>query len=168
MDRRHQSDSRERRGSPLQLKWLGDLDEPDRDGFGSKSVNLALLARWGLPVPDGFAVAFEEGRSGILSADEKRVLTTAYSEIARRVGSSPLAVAVRSSAVGEDGRECSFAGQYETCLDVIGEFELVRAVEGCLASQTSERAASYLEAAGERPAGMGILVQRMVRAEWAG
>ena len=84
MDRRHQSDSRERRGSPLQLKWLGDLDEPDRDRFGSKSVNLALLARRGLPVPDGFAVAFEEGRSGILSAEEKRVLTAAYSRAGRK------------------------------------------------------------------------------------
>ena len=152
----------------MAFKWLGDLDEPDRDRFGSKSVNLALLARWGLPVPEGFAVAFEEGRTGILSAEERRVLTAAYAELAGRVGSSPLAVAVRSSAVGEDGRELSFAGQYETCLDVIGESELVRAVEGCLASQTSERAASYLEAAGERPAGMGILVQQMVRASFSG
>ena len=152
----------------MAFKWLGDLAEPDRDRFGSKSLNLALLSRWGLPVPEGFAVAFEEGRSGILSAEERRVLAAAYAELARRVGSSPLAVAVRSSAVGEDGRELSFAGQYQTCLDVIGESELARAVEGCLASQTSERAASYLEAAGERPAGMGVLVQQMVRASFSG
>jgi len=126
------------------------------------------MARWGLPVPDGFALAFEEGRSGNLSAEEQRVLRAAYAQLAERVGSSPLAVAVRSSAVGEDGRELSFAGQYQTCLDVIGESELVRAVESCLASQTSERAESYLEAAGERPAGMGVLVQQMVRASFSG
>ena len=79
-------------------------------------------------MPEGFAVAFEEGRTGILSAEERYVLTAAYAELARRAGSSPFAVAVRSSAVGEDGRELSFAGQYQTCLDVIGESELVRAV----------------------------------------
>jgi len=157
-----------RRGSPLQLRWLRDLAEPDRERFGPKSVHLALMARWGLPVPDGFAVAFEAGRSGSLSPEEERVLRDAYTELARRVGSDPLAVAVRSSAVAEDGREFSFAGQYETRLDVIGGTELIRAVEGCLASQTSERAASYLEAAGVRPAGMGVLVQRMVCAEYAG
>ena len=99
MDQCRQSDPAHPRGSPLQLKWLDDLAAPDRDRFGSKSVNLALMARWGLPVPDGFAVAFEEGRSGILSPEEAVVLTAAYAELARRVGSSPLAVAVRSSAV---------------------------------------------------------------------
>ncbi len=168
MDQRHQPDPAEHCGSPLRLEWLGELDEPDRESFGSKSVNLALLARWGLPVPEGFAVAFEEGRSGTLSAEEARVLTAAYSELAGRVGSSPLAVAVRSSAVGEDGGELSFAGQYETRLAVVGDTKLIQAVEECLASQASERVASYLEAAGERPAGMGVLVQQMVPAEWAG
>jgi pyruvate,water dikinase len=168
MDRRHQSDPAHRRESPLQLEWLADLGEPDRDRFGSKSVNLALMLRRGLPVPEGFAVAFEAGRSGSLSSEEERVLRDAYAELTGRVGSSPLAVAVRSSAVGEDGEELSFAGQYQTRLEVIGETDLIQAVEQCLAGQTSERAASYLESAGARPAGMGVLVQRMVRAEWAG
>jgi len=168
MDRRPQPAPAHRRGSPLQLEWLGDLAEADRDRFGSKSVNLALMARWGLPVPSGFAVAFKAGRSELLSPEERRVLIGAYTALTERVNAGPLAVAVRSSAVGEDGAERSFAGQYETRLDVISEAGLIRAVEECLASQTSERAASYLEVAGERPAGMGVLVQHMVRAEWAG
>ena len=168
MDQRQQSDLAERPGSPLQLEWLGDLVDPDRDRFGSKSVNLALMARWGLPVPDGFAVAFPSGHPGILSPEEERLLRDAYAELCIRAGSSPLPVAVRSSAVGEDGEELSFAGQYQTRLEVIGETALIQAVEECLASQTSERALSYLKAAGARPAGMGVLIQRMVRAECAG
>jgi phosphoenolpyruvate synthase/pyruvate phosphate dikinase len=168
MDRRNPSHPAERPGSPLQLEWLGDLVDPDRDRFGSKSVNLALMARWGLPVPDGFAVAFQPGHPGILSPEEERLLRDAYTELCRRAGSSPLPVAVRSSAVGEDGEELSFAGQYQTRLEVIGEPALIQAVEECLASQTSERALSYLRAAGARPAGMGVLIQRMVRAECAG
>ena len=55
----------------MAFKWLSDLAEPDRDRFGSKSLNLALLVGWGLPVPEGFAVAFEKGRTGILSAEER-------------------------------------------------------------------------------------------------
>jgi pyruvate,water dikinase len=158
----------EHRAPPLQLRWLADLGGPDRDRFGSKSVNLALMARWGLPVPGGFAIAFQAGRSGVLSSGEERALSDAYTELGGQAESSPLAVAVRSSAVGEDGREFSFAGQYQTRLEVTSESELIRAVGECLASQTSERVASYLESAGARPAGMGVLVQRMVSAEYAG
>ena len=157
-----------RPGFPLQIRWLGDLAEPDRDRFGSKSVNLALMARWGLPVPDGFAVAIEAGRPGVLSSDERRALRDAYAEFCGGAGSSACAVAVRSSAAAEDGSDFSFAGQYQTLLGVTGETELIRAVENCLASQTGDRASSYLEAAGVRPAGLGVLVQRMVPAEYAG
>jgi len=168
MDPPGRSHPGEHRASPLELRWLGDLLETDRDRFGSKSVSLALLARAGLPVPEGFAVAFEPDRSGTLGAEEVRVLAAAYRELSSRAGPRPLAVAVRSSAVGEDGAELSFAGQYETRLDVVGESALAQAVEACLASRTSERAASYLAAAGARPAGMGVLVQRMVPAAFAG
>jgi pyruvate,water dikinase len=152
----------------FQLKWLADLTEPDRDRFGAKSVNLALMMRWGLPVPDGFALAFEEGRCGPLSGEEERALCAAYAELSQSVGAGPLAVAVRSSAAGEDGMELSFAGQYQTRLEIVGESRLIRAVAECLASQTSERVVAYLASAGRRPAGMGVLVQRMLPAAYAG
>lgn len=155
-------------GSRLQLRWLGDLAEPDRHRFGSKCVNLARMARWGLPVPDGFALAIDADRPGVLSCDEKRALRGAYAELCGGAGSGACAVAVRSSAAAEDGTEFSFAGQYQTLLEVTGEAELIRAVEDCLASQTGDRASSYLEASGVRPAGLGVLVQRMVPAEYAG
>jgi pyruvate,water dikinase len=147
---------------------LGELGEQDRGRFGSKSVNLSLLAGLGLPVPDGFAVAFEAGRSGALTPEEKRLLIEAYADLGRRIACDLPRVAVRSSAVGEDGAEHSFAGQYHTSLDLRGELELVRAVEECLASQASERVARYRAASGAETGGMGVLVQRMVRAEYAG
>jgi len=168
MNGNHQLGAPQPPRSPLQLESLDDLEATDRDRFGAKSVNLALLLRRGLPVPEGFAAAFDPGRTGSLSPEEERILRRAYAELCGRIGPGSLAVAVRSSAVGEDGGELSFAGQYQTLLGVIGENQLIQAVEQCLASQTSERVASYLESAGARPAGMGVLVQRMVRAGWAG
>jgi pyruvate,water dikinase len=86
----------------------------------------------------------------------------------RSCGVEAVAVAVRSSAVGEDGEELSYAGQYESRLNVTGAGDLIRAVRDCLAGQESERARSYREAAAAKPSGMALLVQRMVAAEYAG
>lgn len=76
-------------------------------------------------------------------------------------------VAVRSSAVDEDGQQASFAGQYETFLNVEGVDALSNAVAGCWASAESERAIHYRENQGEATgkAGLAVLVQRLVPAD---
>ena len=56
---------------------------------------------------------------------------------------APLRVAVRSSAVGEDGHAASFAGQYETYLGVSGVTEVLRHIRKCWASGYSARALAY-------------------------
>jgi pyruvate, water dikinase len=54
-----------------------------------------------------------------------------------------LRVAVRSSAVGEDGHAASFAGQYETYLGVSGADEVLRHIAKCWASGYSAHALDY-------------------------
>jgi pyruvate,water dikinase len=54
-----------------------------------------------------------------------------------------LQVAVRSSAVGEDGHAASFAGQYETYLGVSGADEVLRHIAKCWASGYSAHALDY-------------------------
>ena len=54
-----------------------------------------------------------------------------------------LRVAVRSSAVGEDGHTASFAGQYETYLGVSGIDEVLRHIAKCWASGYSAHALEY-------------------------
>jgi pyruvate,water dikinase len=79
-------------------------------------------------------------------------------------------VAVRSSAVGEDSAEATFAGQQETYLWVRGADGVCDAVRDCWASLYSPTAISYRARLGpvaDAPA-MGVTVQLMVDAEVSG
>jgi phosphohistidine swiveling domain-containing protein len=80
------------------------------------------------------------------------------------------AVAVRSSATAEDLPEAAFAGQQETFLNVIGEKELVNAVQGCWASLWSERAILYRarQNVDQTTVKLAVVVQKMVPADIAG
>jgi pyruvate,water dikinase len=77
-------------------------------------------------------------------------------------------VAVRSSAAGEDG-ELSFAGQFETVLNVPAA-DVVEAWRKVVVSRFSPRAVFYRRAAGlaEVDTPMAVLVQRMVHARSSG
>jgi pyruvate, water dikinase len=71
-------------------------------------------------------------------------VTDAHARLAARTGrGSALLVAVRSSAVGEDGHTASFAGQYETYLGVSGTDEVLRHIVKCWASGYSAHALDY-------------------------
>ena len=71
------------------------------------------------------------------------LIESAYRRLAQETGEGEPAVAVRSSAVGEDSAEASFAGQQETYLWVRGLTELELAVRRCWASYFSPQALSY-------------------------
>jgi pyruvate,water dikinase len=79
-------------------------------------------------------------------------------------------LAVRSSATVEDAAGMSFAGQFESILNVRGADALLAAIETCWLSLFSERALVYL-ARQRMPAEkvkMAVLVQEMVAAGHAG
>jgi phosphohistidine swiveling domain-containing protein len=124
---------------------------------GGKAYGLARLVAMGLPVPPAFVL-----RNA--SADQfPEALDQYYSDL------GAAAVAVRSSALGEDGDDASFAGQYETVLNVQGTEQLRDAIRDCVVSASNERARSYQqEKAGGGAATMNIVVQTMVDARAAG
>ncbi|HQQ63485.1 MAG TPA: PEP/pyruvate-binding domain-containing protein [Pseudomonadales bacterium] len=103
------------------------------EAVGGKAEGLARLIALGLHVPPGFVI--QHARPGSLPED----IFMHYNAL----GSG--AVAVRSSAIGEDSVDASFAGQYETILNVEGDAELIAAIEQCLHSIQSVRASSYLQ-----------------------
>jgi rifampicin phosphotransferase len=132
---------------------LRELSRADRDVAGSKAANLGELARAGFLVPDGFVV---------IEASDAEVLANA-----QVLGDVPLAV--RSSGVAEDLADASFAGQYETILDVRGSDALLQAIVGCRESARSERVQQYRAMRADTANdGMAVLVQRMLAPQAAG
>ena len=71
-------------------------------------------------------------------------VAAAHERLERRTGHGrALRVAVRSSAVSEDGAGASFAGQYETYLGVTGAAQVLRHIRKCWASGYSAHALEY-------------------------
>jgi pyruvate,water dikinase len=99
-------------------------------------------------------------------------LHAALSEIAypflKNTGGSGLAV--RSSAVGEDGLRLSFAGQYRSILHVVSQDMLEEAFKEVIASSFNKRNLSYRLYAGLNPLDfdLAVLCLSMVHAKAAG
>jgi rifampicin phosphotransferase len=131
--------------------------------LGAKATNLARLASARFPVPPGFVVTpAAEEHLGEMSA---QILEAA-------AGLGVERFAVRSSGTAEDLKEASFAGQYETFLNVRID-DLPAAVGRVFDSASASRVAVYrearAEATGETAAPtMAVLVQVMVTADSAG
>ena len=79
-------------------------------------------------------------------------------------------LAVRSSAIGEDGAQNSFAGQYVSVLGVQGEAKIQAALVKCWLSFYSAHALiAHAQAKREdRGEGMALLIQPLLEAECAG
>lgn len=78
-------------------------------------------------------------------------------------------LAVRSSATCEDSEMASFAGQYESYLNVRGEEGVIDAWRRCCASAFTERAIGYQLQRGMDPmeGRLGVVVMKMVRSDIA-
>lgn len=139
---------------PATLLALAEIDDP---AVGGKALGLARLVRMGLNVPPAFVIA------NATPGDYPAGLGDACAELGGE------ALAVRSSARGEDGAQASFAGQYDTVLNVVGDEALRAAIDRCAASLSNERAGSYAALQQDAPeVGMNLVVQRMVDARAAG
>jgi pyruvate,water dikinase len=141
------------------------LDEVHDDrAHGGKAAQLGAALRAGLPVPPGFALAHEHV-DAIVSDDahgSARYITDAFASLGGPV-------AVRSSAVGEDGASASFAGQHATVLGVACERTLLAAIRKVRESAHAPSALAYRRKLGldEAPR-MGVVVQRLINADKAG
>ncbi|GAA1685456.1 PEP/pyruvate-binding domain-containing protein [Fodinicola feengrottensis] len=137
-----------------QIHWLAAITMGDAPAVGQKAAVLGEMLTRGFRVPPGFVLGV--GSQAVTEADLDAVVT-----VAEKLTDKPLAV--RSSAVAEDLPDRSYAGLYETVLNVSGPQALRAAVRKCLASADSERVSAY---ATNGP--MAVLVQEMVPADAAG
>ncbi|MDO3409864.1 PEP/pyruvate-binding domain-containing protein [Saccharibacillus sp. CPCC 101409] len=173
---------------------LRDAASADPELAGGKAANLAKLLQAGFPVPEGIVVttsatsAYEAGLNGpedggnTAETEEARrgarmrqaALSMPFDPAVKallgreleRLGSA--AFAVRSSGVAEDLGGASFAGQYDTFLDVRGTDEVELAVRKCLASAFSDHLLRYRAEQRIEAGRMAVLIQPMLAPDAAG
>lgn len=133
------------------LAGLGPQAGPERFEEASRTLRAAVEAA---PMP----------------AEVSHAIRSAYRDLAERVGTDAVPVAIRSSATTEDLADASFAGQQDTFLNVRGEGEVLRHVQRCWSSLFTPRALFYRREKGipDGDALIAVGVQRMVRADAAG
>lgn len=155
--------------------WLDEAACQDVALSGRKAANLSRLAAK-YPVPPGFCLTTQahalwttESDAESLPVEIHELLARSYFGLAQHSRETPLRVAVRSSAIGEDGQEASFAGQYATYLNVSGLDEVADAVTRCWASAQTEWVRGYQQYRGHAAPspGMAVLVQELVPADVA-
>ncbi|MBI2306311.1 MAG: phosphoenolpyruvate synthase [Rhodocyclales bacterium] len=147
---------------PLILDFAAAADAGPRLA-GGKGHQLGRLARYGLPVPDGFVLttaAFAQAASLDLEALVAGALR------ARGWEATPLAV--RSSAPMEDSRRASFAGIHHSALNVVGSAAVAAAVRAVWDSLAAPQAVAYRARLGIDEAAMAVVVMPMVPAVAAG
>lgn len=113
------------------------VDATDADRFGAKAANLAQAVRAGFPVPDGLVLTPDAARS---TAGNGSTLDAVIAGVQAWDGT----LAVRSSAIGEDGGTASFAGQHVTRLGVRPTGGALRsAIAAVVASANAPHAVAY-------------------------
>lgn len=156
------------------------------NSIGTKALNLVKLKQSNWPIPNGFIVlpnTFKKfiefnklslNNSGI----QKKIIEgempkKIYCEIVdsfNLIKGNFNAVAVRSSSSAEDLENASFAGQYETYLNVRTEEDLIEKIKLCWASIFAERVQNYLDtmAIDTNDLSMSIVIQGLLVPETSG
>jgi pyruvate,water dikinase len=174
----------------IAMRYIIGVETTRTDELGGKGRSLAALERAGLPVPPWFVVsptAFRDSvsadrLSGLSEAADFKSLASILDglspspDVAAELRSALRAlcpngekIAVRSSALDEDGPEHSFAGQLDSFLFVPAELvgEKIAAV---WRSGFSERILAYRRehALTPIPSAPAVILQRMIDADVAG
>lgn len=155
----------------LDVYRLAGLPPLEAAKAGGKGRSLAVLTQAGHPVPDG-CVLLPRAFAG----DEPTAAAAAAlaGELGRMERAGHRRFAVRSSAMAEDSANASFAGQFESVLDVPAT-EVPAAVARVRSSRRASRVEAYSSATSAGVAEpvvavqeIAVVVQAMVPAEQAG
>ena len=125
---------------------------------GGKAKALGQLLQDGFRVPDGFVVTTEVK---VINDKFKIEILDKFDRLDSKY------VAVRSSAIAEDGKKDAWAGQLDTFLNV-KRIDLIEKIRLCQESASSERAKSYAHQKGLKADGVAVIVQEMVQSEVSG
>lgn len=142
------------------IKWFDEIKEGDRELTGSKGYNLGILKKAGFNVPNGFVITTKGTRNW--DGETQKAVLNAFGRLKYK------RVAVRSSAVNEDLQGMSFAGQYETKLNITSENALLNAVEEVMKSFENIRALAYKKQKNIEASNPAIVIQEMIESDVSG
>jgi rifampicin phosphotransferase len=145
--------------SSMAVRRLRDVGMADAPEVGGKAAGLGELIAAGARVPDGVVLTAAIAE---MTVNEREPLLRAATE---DLGAGPFAV--RSSGVSEDGAAASYAGMYETVLNVSVD-EVAAATSRSISSAGAARVAAYASAAGATDGRLAVIIQRMVAPAAAG
>jgi len=154
------------------VRTLNELTAEQRPLAGGKGGTLAQLSQGGYPVPDGFVI-LPAAFAGDELTPQAWIQVQAHLARLRKADLGTAAFAVRSSALSEDSAQASFAGEFETVLDVRSDEMIQAAIHTVRQSRHSERVRIYSQARGvitdqDAPPEMAVVVQQLVRADVSG
>ncbi|MEE2812757.1 MAG: PEP/pyruvate-binding domain-containing protein [Candidatus Thermoplasmatota archaeon] len=160
--------------------WMGVADADDLPGLRDKAASCATLREAITTCFDGADTSDHlemHARTALVRAliedsevpaDVAAAISAGYEELCEEYGPG-VDVAVRSSATVEDSAEASFAGQYESFLNVHGTESVVLHWKRCVASLFTERAVAYQIDRDMDPlnASLAVVIMKMVRSDLA-
>jgi phosphohistidine swiveling domain-containing protein len=148
--------------APATTGSIVPLRDAGGTAFGGKAKALSAAIAAKLPVPDGVALdadLVEHAVRGDAAARQR--IAAATQHLARPW-------AVRSSAIGEDSAQASFAGQHATLLGVDAD-ELFDAIARVFASAHTDSALGYRKRMGVAGTPrMGVVIQTLLRPDISG
>ncbi|HYF97147.1 MAG TPA: PEP/pyruvate-binding domain-containing protein [Patescibacteria group bacterium] len=142
--------------------FFDEINSNNLELVGGKAMALSEMIKAGVNVPPGFSITTDTYRLGLTDEIVEEILKAFDKLQVDRV-------AVRSSAVAEDSKEASWAGQLETYLNV-DKKGLIEAVKKCWSSVNSEHAKEYAKQHNIDHAdnAVGVVVQQMVDSDISG
>jgi rifampicin phosphotransferase len=134
--------------------------------FGGKASGLSKINSFGLNVPEGFAIHKEAYKYYVLNKQFPPGLKEELNEKLSALEGASLIV--RSSAIGEDADDFSFAGQLDSFVVENNIQAVIKGITKCWDSIHNSRAAAYQKISGNRLCEMGVVIQQFVEADYSG
>lgn len=136
----------------MDIKFLIDIKtskNPSREQVGGKGYALIKLTQLGIAVPKGIILkttAFSEYKNGNRAA--MKHISDELSIALHERGLYNVPLVVRSSATVEDSSSKSFAGQFKSIINVVGDKAVLRAVLSVYKSLEHKKVATYCKVNG--------------------
>ena len=144
-----------------------NIDKINDNLFGGKGKSLAKLYNLGYPVPEGFVISS-------FSFKKNKIIDEAWSQIKTKLKKlrnkyKNVSFAVRSSGLSEDSESASFAGEFESVIDVKTDEKIKKAIYKVYNSKNKQRIKLYCKKLKiENKQKIAIIVQILIEPDYSG